>query len=92
MGLWPVRRVDLGGPGGDSPAEVARRVDGIIAEVRSVQGDALLFAHGHVLRVLAARWLGEAPSAGRFYALEPASRSVLGYEHGQPVIQRWNER
>lgn len=79
-----------GGPGGESPAEVARRVDRIIAEVRAVQGNALLFAHGHLLRVLAARWLGEAPTAGRFYALEPAARSVLGYEHGQPVLQRWN--
>jgi broad specificity phosphatase PhoE len=81
-----------GGPGGETPAEVARRVDKVIAEVRAVEGDALLFAHGHVLRVLAARWLGEPPSAGRFYALEPASRSVLGYEHGQPVIERWNEK
>ncbi len=81
-----------GGPGGEAPSEVARRVDRIIAEVRAVEGDVLLFAHGHVLRVLAARWLGEPPSTGRFYALEPASRSVLGYEHGQPVIERWNEQ
>jgi broad specificity phosphatase PhoE len=80
-----------GAPGGESPNEVARRVDKIIAEVRALPGDVLLFAHGHLLRVLAARWLGEAPSAGRFYALEPASRSLLGYEHGQPVIERWNE-
>jgi probable phosphoglycerate mutase len=80
-----------GAPGGESPTEVARRVDSIIAEVRALKGHVLLFAHGHLLRVLAARWLGEGPSAGRFYALEAASRSVLGYEHGQPVIERWNE-
>jgi probable phosphoglycerate mutase len=56
-----------------------------------VEGDVLLFAHGHVLRVLAARWLGQPPEAGRFYALGTAARSRLGYEHADPVIERWNE-
>jgi probable phosphoglycerate mutase len=80
-----------GGPGGESPADVARRADRVIAEIRAVPGDVLLFSHGHLLRVLAARWLGEAASAGRFYALRPAGRSVLAYEHDQPVIELWNQ-
>ena len=81
-----------GTPGGESAADVGRRVDRIIEEVRATEGNALLFAHGHVLRVLAARWLHEAPETGRYYALEAAARGVLGYEHDQPVIEHWNER
>ena len=80
-----------GGPGGETAADVARRVDRVIAEVRRVDGNALLFAHGHVLRVLAARWLGQPPEAGRYYALETAAVSVLGYEHGDSVIRHWNQ-
>ena len=81
-----------GGPGGESPHDVARRADRVITEIRGVPGDVLLFSHGHLLRVLAARWLGEAASSGRFYALMPAGRCVLAYEHDQPVLQHWNER
>ena len=81
-----------GGPGGEQPADVARRADRIIAEVRGVAGDVLIFAHGHVLRVLTARWLGEPPAAGQHYALQPAALSVLGYEHQNPVIWQWNRR
>jgi probable phosphoglycerate mutase len=51
----------------------------------------LLFAHGHVLRVLAARWLGEPPEGGRHYTLQTATLSVLGYEHADPVIRLWNQ-
>ena len=80
-----------GGPNGEQAADVGRRVDRVIAEARSVEGDVLLFAHGHVLRVLAARWLGQPPEAGRLYALGTAARSRLGYEHADPVIERWNE-
>ena len=79
-----------GGPGGEQPADVARRVDRIIAEVRGVAGNVLVFAHGHVLRVLTARWLSQAPAAGQYYALQPAALSVLGYEHENPVIWHWN--
>jgi broad specificity phosphatase PhoE len=79
-----------GGPDGETPADIGRRVDRVIAEVRQVAGDVLIFAHGHVLRVLAARWLGEPPSGGRHYALQTAALSVLGYEHEDPVISRWN--
>lgn len=80
-----------GGPGGEQAAEVGRRVDRVIAEIRQTQGNALLFAHGHVLRVLAARWLDQPPQAGRYYALETAALSVLGSEHRDPVIRRWNQ-
>jgi probable phosphoglycerate mutase len=79
-----------GGPDGETPADVGRRVDRIIAEARRVIGDVAIFAHGHVLRVLTARWLDESPSAGRHYMLQTASLSVLGYEHDYPVINRWN--
>jgi probable phosphoglycerate mutase len=79
-----------GGPDGEAPAGVGRRVDLVISEVRQVAGDVLIFAHGHVLRVLTARWLGEPPEGGRHYALQTATLSVLGYEHEDPVIIRWN--
>jgi broad specificity phosphatase PhoE len=80
-----------GGPGGEKAADVARRTDRVIAEVRRVKGDVLIFAHGHVLRVLTARWLDERPEDGRHYALQTAALSVLGYEHADPVIRLWNE-
>jgi len=79
-----------GAPEGEIPPDVGRRVDRVIAEVGPVAGDVLLFAHGHVLRVLTARWLGEAPGGGRHYALQTATLSVLGHEHDDPVISRWN--
>ena len=81
-----------GVPGGETVDEVAARVDRLIAELRSVQGDALLFAHGHVLRILAARWLGLEPQAGALFALDAASISVLGYERETSVIRLWNQR
>jgi probable phosphoglycerate mutase len=79
-----------GGPGGEIAADVGRRADRVIAEIRRVDGDVLIFAHGHVLRVLAARWLDEPPEGGRHYALQTATLSVLGYEHTDPVIRQWN--
>ena len=78
-------------PGGETAADVGRRVDPVIADVRAVEGDVALFAHGHVLRVLAARWLGLPPTEGRLFALDPATISVLGHERETPVIRRWNE-
>jgi probable phosphoglycerate mutase len=79
-----------GCPGGEQAADVGRRTDRVIAEVRGVDGDVLIFAHGHVLRVLTARWLGEPPEGGRHYALQTATLSVLSYEHTDPVIRLWN--
>lgn len=76
---------------GETADEVAERVDRVIERVRAASGDVLVFAHGHVLRILAARWLGEPPTEGRHYALSTATLSVLGWERDNPVIERWNE-
>jgi probable phosphoglycerate mutase len=81
---------DGGGPGGETPEQVAVRVDRVIAKVRALSGDAALFAHGHVLRVLAARWLGLAPSAGAHFLLDTATLSVLSSHDGVAALQRWN--
>jgi probable phosphoglycerate mutase len=80
-----------GVPDGETAAQVGERVDRVIAELGSIDGDALLFAHGHLLRVLAARWLGLEPDAGRLFALDPATLSTLGYERETPVMQLWNQ-
>jgi probable phosphoglycerate mutase len=86
---WTVWR---DGPlGGETADQVAERMDRVIERVRAASGNALVFAHGHVLRVLAARWLGEPPTEGRLYALSTATVSVLGWERETPVIERWNE-
>ena len=77
--------------GGETADEVAARVDRVISRVREANGDILVFAHGHVLRVVAARWLGETPSEGRFFELGTATVSVLGWERETPTIERWNE-
>jgi probable phosphoglycerate mutase len=80
-----------GPEGGETADDVAARVDRVIARIREGEGDALVFAHGHVLRVLAARWLGEPPTEGRHYALSTATVSVLGWERENPVLERWND-
>jgi broad specificity phosphatase PhoE len=76
---------------GETIEQVGQRVDRVLEQIRSLQGGALLFAHGHVLRVLTARWLELEPEAGRLFALDPATLSTLGYERETPVIQLWNE-
>lgn len=78
-------------PGGETADEVAARVDRVIARIRAAPGDAALFAHGHVLRVLTARWLGLPPTDGRHLALGTATVSVLGWERETAVVERWNE-
>ncbi len=75
---------------GETAADVGRRTDRVIERARAAGGDAVCFAHGHVLRVLAARWTGLPPAAGRLWALGPGSLSVLGWEREVPVIDRWN--
>jgi broad specificity phosphatase PhoE len=79
-----------GCPGGESPSQVGERVDGIVRELLAVDGTAAVFAHGHVLRVLAARWLGLEPADGRFLKLGTGTLSRLGWEHDYRVIESWN--
>jgi probable phosphoglycerate mutase len=80
-----------GCPGGETAEQVGARVDLVIAEARGARGDVALFAHGHVLRVLTARWLDLPPEQGRLFALGTGTISALGYERQQPVILRWNQ-
>lgn len=75
---------------GETVAQVGERADKVIASIRQVEGDVLIVAHGHLLRVLAARWLGLPPGFGRYLRLNTGSYSVLGYEHDEPVVLRWN--
>jgi broad specificity phosphatase PhoE len=77
-------------PGGEGIEQVAVRVRRVIERAGACEGDALLFAHGHVLRVLAACWLGLPPDGGRYLALGTASVSVLGLERETRVIKAWN--
>ena len=79
-----------GCPGGESPTEVGARVDRIIARIRSVDGHVALFAHGHILRVLAPRWIGLPVSCGAHFLLDTASLGVLGYYQGIPAVEHWN--
>jgi probable phosphoglycerate mutase len=82
-----------GCPDGESPDDVAARADAFIARVRSIEQDVLAFSSGHILRMIAARWLGLPPGAGRFFFCRPASVGVLGFEHknrGEPIIHVWN--
>jgi broad specificity phosphatase PhoE len=77
--------------GGESLEELANRTRRVIGRVKAVApGDVALFAHGHILRVLAACWIGLPPVTGRVLALDAASLSVLGYERETPVIRAWN--
>jgi broad specificity phosphatase PhoE len=80
-----------GVPGGESAEQVGARADGVLADVRHAGGDVALFAHGHFLRVLAARWIDLPPDRGRSLALATATVSVVGYERETPVILRWNQ-
>jgi broad specificity phosphatase PhoE len=84
-----LREWDYGDYEGLTTAQIRGRSPGI-ARVSAVEGDVALFAHGHILRVLAARWLQMPPDTGRHYALGTASLSALGYERETRVITRWN--
>jgi broad specificity phosphatase PhoE len=81
-----------GAPQGESPAAVGERVDRVVARLRDGQGPVLVFAHGHVLRVLTARWLGLPPSAGSHFLLDTATFSVLSDYRGLPALACWNAR
>lgn len=77
--------------GGESLASVAARADEVVSWARSADRDVLVFAHGHYLRTLGARWLGLDPSFGASIRLDPASLSVLGWAYGEPAVERWND-
>ena len=79
-----------GCPGGEHPAEVAARVDQVIARIRAVDGDVALFAHGHLLRTFVARWLGLPLAAGSRFLLDPATVSVLTHYRGIRAVKGWN--
>lgn len=80
-----------GAPEGETIASVAARADEVVAWARSADRDVLVFAHGHLLRTLGARWLGLDPSFGASLRLDPASLSVLGWAYGAPAVERWND-
>jgi broad specificity phosphatase PhoE len=77
-------------PGGETPEEVATRLDRVVERVRGAGGPVLVFGHGHALRALTARWLGLPVTDGRLFRLDTATVSVLGHEREAPVVLRWN--
>ncbi|MDB5068623.1 MAG: Phosphoglycerate mutase [Chloroflexi bacterium] len=79
-----------GVPGGETLEELGRRADRVVARLRQLEGDLAVVAHGHVLRVLGARWVGLEPTAGRLLVLATAHLGRLGHEHGTPAITLWN--
>jgi probable phosphoglycerate mutase len=98
-GLTPAQIHDLapgwivfrdGCPGGESPDQVGRRVDRVIERARAAGGDVALFAHGHVLRVLAARWIGLPPEGGQRFLLDTGTLCILGYYRDAPAVRVWN--
>jgi probable phosphoglycerate mutase len=85
---WSVWDGDM--PGGETIEQVAARAARVLARADEVGGDVLLFAHGHILRVLTAVRLGLDPREGRRFVLDPATVSVIGHEHEWPALRRWN--
>ena len=77
---------------GETVQQVGARADAVLSRVRPLleQGDVALVSHGHMLRVLTARWLGLEPAGGRLFRLDTGTLSTLGTEHGEPVITSWN--
>jgi probable phosphoglycerate mutase len=82
-----------GCPGGESADDVAKRADRFLARVHDLDGDVLAFSSGHIIRMIAGRWLGLPPIAARVFYCRPASVGVLGFEHDrrdQPILNLWN--
>ncbi|GGQ21782.1 histidine phosphatase family protein [Streptomyces roseolilacinus] len=80
-----------GVPEGETLAQVSARADEVVEWARSADRDVLVFAHGHILRTIAARWLGEDIAFGARVRLDPTSLSVLGWAYGMPALERWND-
>lgn len=85
---WSVFRD--GCPGGESPEQVGARADRVLIRVRATEGNVVLFAHGHILRVLAARWINLPASYGEHFLLDTATLNVLGYYRESPAFKTWN--
>lgn len=85
---WQVFRD--GCPGGETPEQIGARVDRVIARVRAAKGDVALFAHGHVLRVLVARWIGLPPRSGQHFLLDTGTLCILGDYRDVPAVKVWN--
>ncbi len=81
-----------GCPGGERPEDVGARADRVIAEVLGVEGIVAVFAHGHILRVLGARWIELAAAEGARLGLSTGALCVLGYERETAILERWNAR
>jgi broad specificity phosphatase PhoE len=79
-----------GCPGGEAPEQVGARVDRMIVRSRAVDGDVALFGHGHVLRVLVARWIGLPAGGGQHFLLDPCTLCVLSYYYKTPAVRIWN--
>jgi broad specificity phosphatase PhoE len=79
-----------GCPGGEAPEQVGARADRVIARIRATRGDVALFAHGHVFRVLVARWIGLPATAGQHFLLDTATLNILGYYRDSPAVKVWN--
>jgi broad specificity phosphatase PhoE len=79
-----------GCPGGETPDQVGERANRVVARARAAQGNVALFAHGHLLRVLAARWIGSAPCEGQRFLLDTGRLSILSDYRGVPAVKIWN--
>jgi broad specificity phosphatase PhoE len=79
-----------GCPGGETPEQIGARVDRVIDRARTSTGDTALFAHGHVLRVLAARWIGMPAGGGQHFMLNTGTLCVLDFYHHTPALKIWN--
>jgi broad specificity phosphatase PhoE len=77
-------------PGGETADQVAQRLDRVVAKARAVEGKTLIFAHGHSLRALTARWLGLDVAEGQRFVLDTSTISMLGVDRGTQVVRRWN--
>lgn len=80
-----------GCPSGESPEQVGARADRVIARARRANGNVALFAHGHILRVLGARWIGLPPGSGQHFLLGTGTLCVLSHYRDIPAIRIWNE-
>lgn len=85
---WSVFRD--GCPGGESPEQVGARADRVLTKIRATEGNIALFAHGHILRVLASRWINLSPKYGEHFLLHTATLNVLGYYRESPAFKIWN--